>query len=252
MKHINTLIIGASAAGLGLADRLGEDCMVIDRGWSAGQEFCDAMRNDPVPMTRELSPYAADFRGELLRREILTADGRLHVLALGGVMSARYLDTGCSLLLGASVTKIEQTDDGFKVGIFEVQNGRRTVMAHRIIDTTVHPFMNCTRVFSLMLCGNASLAEGKMDGAVLVRGRFEDEFTARFHVPRDSDIPAAEKIADTWLHAHPECKAASISLKFAHIFAAPIDIVRHGVRHLVSDSFEDVIAAVNGGAECRL
>ena len=248
MKTVDTLLIGASAVALGIAARLGEGCMVVDAGWSACREFADAMRADRVDMTAELTPYAASVRDELLARNILSEDGRLHVLALGGVIAKRFLETGCHLLLGTSVLGVKPSDGGYDVTLFESQRGRLTIHAARVIDTTPNNRMDYRQVFSVMLAGNADLVESD----TLVRGLFADEFIARFELPIGCDLPTAQAFADAWLLSHPECKAASVSLEFAKIFDAPLDEMFGGVRYFVSDSFHDVIAAIDGGARCLL
>lgn len=248
MKTTNTLIIGASAAALGMAARLGGDCLVIERGWSACREFADAMRADRVDMAAALTPYAASVRDELLARNILSEDGRLHVLALGGVIAKRFLETGCGLLLGTSVLGVKPADGGFDVTVFEGQTGRSTIRAAHVIDTTVNSRMDYRQYFSVMLAGNPDLAESEE----MLRGLFPDEFIARFELPAMCDLPTAQAFADAWLMSHRECKAASVSLEFARIFDAPLDETVGGVRYFVSDSFHDVIAAIDGGARCQL
>lgn len=248
MKEFDTIIIGTTAAALGIAARLGGDCLVIDRGWSACREFGDAMRADPVDMSRTLSPFTASVREELLRRRILSEDGRLHVLALGGVFAARFLQTGCTLLLGAHLEAVRPAEDGFAAELFEVQDGRRTVFAKHIIDTTVHEWMECRKMFAVMLANDAALTPSEN----LLHGYFDDEFILRFEVPAACDFPAAQALADGWFMSHPECTAASIALEFGHLFDAPLDtMLGDGVRYLPSASFPDVLAALEGGAACH-
>ena len=143
---IDTLILGATVTGCAAAMRLGERSLVVCEETSAGAEFADAMRADSFA-ERACLPMTADFRDELTKRGILE-DGRLHILALGGVLAKRYLASGCRLLLGVRVMRIRRENDGFLAELFHPQSGFMTVHAAHVIDTRVHAFMNCRKYLS--------------------------------------------------------------------------------------------------------
>ncbi len=249
MKEINTLIIGASAFACGLASRLGADCLVVERGFSAGAEFADAMSATPIDLTREYSDETKSLVEELKSRNILSEDGRLHILALAGVLAGRFLQYGARMLHGASVISVEPISRGRLATVFTPEEGYTQIIAKQVIDTRVRDFMDATKIFSVMLAGGRpELAEAEPK---LLHGRFDDEYILRFSVARDASLPECEELADAWLKSHKSelngAKAASISLEFGWEFPAPLDETRAKVRHIPSASYADVISAFEGG-----
>ena len=246
---IDTLILGATVTGCAAAMRLGERSLVVCEETSAGAEFADAMRADPCT-EHTLFPMTADFRDELTKRGILEG-GRLHILALGGVLAKRYLASGCRLLLDVRVTCVRREDDGFLAEFFHPQSGFMTVHAAHVIDTRVHAFMDCRKYLSVLLAGNAALGTCPDDDAMLLCGKFADEFVLSLPMPREIGLPDAMERANAWLSEHRAwlggAKAASMSLRFTYRFDAPLDVTRDGVRYVPSASFGDVLAAFEGG-----
>ncbi|MBQ8508708.1 MAG: hypothetical protein IJ493_02260 [Clostridia bacterium] len=250
MKHYHTILIGATALAYPIAVRLGGDCLTVEPGFSAGAEFSDAMRAEPVD-TRALPPIAAALAAELKGRGILSEDGRLHILAVGGVLCGCWAKCGGTLLMGARATEIVQTGDGFAVTVFHPQTGFTTYSAARVIDTTVRDFMDYQPTFGLLLARDEWLTPFDDGDVYLQRGLFADEFVLRFRVPRGATIPEAQAIADRWLETHRErlgsAQAAGIALYMGQEFRLPVDMVRDGVRYLTSASHPDLMSAVKGG-----
>lgn len=258
MKLINTIILGATSLAYPIAAKLGRDCLVVERGISAGAEFADAMDAAPVDMGRGLTSYAGSLREEFTRRNILSEEGNLHILAVGGVLAARYLDTGCGLLLNSAVVSVMKVSDGLLATLFTPEDGYTQYLAERVIDTRVADFMDCRKTFGVLLALDDKLEtfvdriESVVDRSVyLQKGRFADEFVLRFRVDRDATIPDAQKLADKWLCENisrlGKSKAAGIALEFGWEFERPVDIMRDGVRYVPSAAYPDVISAVESG-----
>ncbi|MCI8388266.1 MAG: hypothetical protein HFE63_07380 [Clostridiales bacterium] len=250
MKRINTIIIGATALACPLAASLGGECIVVERGFAAGAEFSSAMDASRLK-TQELSKYSADILAELKERRIADDSGNVHILAVGGVLASRYLDSGCKLLLGASVMSVESTSDGLLTTIFTPEEGYTQYLAANVIDTNVHDFMGYTKTFGVLLALDSSLAEFNDGEVFMQKGRFDDEYILRFRVARDTTIPEAEKLADEWMAANKAklgtSKAAGIALEFGYEFESTIDIMRGGVRYIPSAAYGDVMSAIEGG-----
>jgi hypothetical protein len=78
-KKFGTVIIGATFSAIGLAMKLGEECLVVEPGPVPGHDFVECLNpgtNWGAPLRTE---RARRFRDELLRRNALTADGRVHL-----------------------------------------------------------------------------------------------------------------------------------------------------------------------------
>ena len=254
MKKIKTLIIGTTALACGMASVLGADCIVVSRDSSAGAEFVDAMNAERVDESR-LGAAGKSLADELRSRGALNDSGETHILALSGVFAKRFLESGCGLLLGASVISIGRTSDGFSATVFTPTDGYMEILAASVVDTTVRPFMDCRKTFGVMLAGETELP-CEIDGVKLQKGFFPDEFILRFEVERNAAIPDAEKSADEWLKAHlgnlGKARAASIALFFGWEFDSPLDFTKDGVRYIPSASYSDAVSAYDGGASVCL
>ena len=125
MKQIDTLIIGATALAYPLAARLGGAALVVESGFSVGAEFSEAMIAERVKNAGTHTGLAGEICAELEKRGVLLPDGRIHILAVGGALAGKYLETGAEILLGTAVTDISRVQDGFIATLF----GQRTDMS---------------------------------------------------------------------------------------------------------------------------
>lgn len=251
MKQIDTIIIGATALALPLAYKLGESCLVVESSFSAGTEFVDAIAASVENTSTSRNGIAGELRDELLQKNIMSSDGRLHILALGGLLAGRYLETGCHLLLGSVLVSATQISGGFIVELFCPECGYLQYTAKRIIDTRVHDFMDCQKSFGLLLCGDNTLTEYDDGSAYLRQGRFDDEYILRLRIRRDASIPEAQTAADRYIAENRShlgsAKVAGIALVFGYEFAAPLEITRDDVRYIPSASYPDLLSAIEGG-----
>lgn len=252
----DTLIVGATAVGLALADRLKQHCVVVGNGYSAAAEFADAMATAPIDMTHDFTGLAGEIKAELCERAILSEDGRIHPLAVAGVMARRYLLTGCMLLCGAVLTSVEKTDGGYHCTVFTPEEGYRVYECRRVIDTLVHGFMDCEKTLAVLLQGDGTLTEFTEEKLSLTRGRFADEFVLRFTVGRDDDMPTVQKQVHSWLLQNRarigQATVATNALEFGYRFVSPVETERDGVCYLPSASYDNVLAAIEGGEKVCL
>lgn len=255
MKQIDTLIIGATTLAYPLAARLGGSALVVESGFSVGAEFSEAMMAERAKKT-EKSGLAGEFCTELENRGILLPDGRLHILAVGGLLAGKYLETGAGILLGTAVTDISRVQDGFIATLFGAERGYEQVFAKRVVDTRVRDFMDCRKVFGLMLAGEKDIDVWSDDKSFVEHGVFDDEYILHLYVDRNSTIPDCEKYADEWLKANRSrignARVAGITLVFSYRFAEPVREERAGIIYVPSASYPDVISAVRGGEELCL
>jgi len=252
----DTLIVGATALSLALADRLKQNCVVIGNGYSAAAEFADAMAVTPINVTHNFVGLAGEIKKELCERAILSEDGRIHPLAVAGVMARRYLLTGCTFLCGAMLTAVEKTNSGYHCTVFTPEEGYRIYNCRRVIDTLVHDFMDCEKTLAVLLQGDDTLTEFTEDRLSLTRGRFADEFVLRFTVRRDEDMPTVQKKVHTWLIQNRarigQATVATNALEFGYRFACPVETEKDGIRYLPSASYDNVLSAVEGGEKVCL
>ena len=255
LKQIDTLIIGATALAYPLAARLGGAALVVESGFSVGAEFSEAMIAERVK-NAEHTGLAGEICAELEKRGILLPDGRIHILAVGGALAGKYLETGAEILLGTAVTDISRVQDGFIATLFGAENGYEQIAAKRVVDTRTREFMDCRKVFGLMLAGEKDMNVWSDDKSFVEHGVFDDEYILHLYVDRDSTIPDCEKYADEWLKTNRSrignARVAGITLVFGYRFAEPVREERDGIIYVPSASYPDVISAVRGGEELCL
>ncbi len=250
MKKTKTLILGATAFACGLSGVL-TDFIVASEDTSPGGEFADAMVNHPVDV-KSLGAAGKGIADELVSRGCLDDSGRIHILALSGVFAKRFYDSGREILFSTFPVSIERTSDGFLTTLFSSVDGYIQVLSERVIDTRADDsdLHGAKKTFGLMLSG--SVDPGKISGAKVTRGYFDDEYVLRFEVPAEFSVPDAEKFADGWLRENHSslggAKAAAIALRFGYESASPIDYTKDGVRHIVSASYPDALTAFDRGA----
>lgn len=256
MKEIDTILVGATALALPIAHRLGGSCLVVDEGISAAPEFSDAMDAAAADLSDLRSEYVRSLADELSERNIMTSDGRLHILAAGGVFAKFYLDSGCTLLLNSAVTSVSPDGEGMLAAVFTPERGFEAYHARRVIDTRVRSFMDCRKTYGLLLAGEDSLGLFDDGGVYLQKGLFPDEYVLRFRVDGRASIPDAQRIADDWLCANltrlGRAKLAGTALAFGYEFDRPVDIVRGGIRYIPSAAYGDILSAAKGGASVCL
>ena len=255
LKQIDTLIIGATALAYPLAARLGGAALVVESGFSVGAEFSEAMMAERVGNT-DSTGLAGELCTELRERGLLLPDGRIHILAVGGLLAAKYLETGAHIRLGTAVTGISQVQDGFIATLFGAENGYEQIAAGRIIDTRVRSFMDCRKVFGVMLAGEKDIVQWSDNESFIEHGVFDDEYILHLYADRNATIPDCEKYADEWLKANRsrigKARAAGIALEFGYRFAEPVREERDRIIYVPSASYPDVISAVRGGEELCL
>lgn len=250
MIRTKILIVGTTALACGLAGRLGADCTVIDRGWSAGGEFADAMVAELVDLTGNRLPLTEALIDELWERGALNRTGNVHIPAFAGAFAKRFRASGCRLLLGTRVTGTERREDGFHVTVFLPREGYSEIVAEQIVNTEPQAFMEYWKTFSLMLTDGEP---EPMAGAspCVRRGRFADEFLLTFDVSWDCTVPGAQKLADAWLGENRSCLRSAVvagtALAFGYRFDAVTDTVRDGIRYVPSASYPDAVSAFEGG-----
>lgn len=251
MKHIETLILGASAAAFPLAAKFKERCLVADNGITPGSEFADTFIYTPFDVSRPLPTLAAEVRDELVARGLMNESGAFHIPPVGGVLCGRFLETGCKLLAETSVASVAHEDGAFLVTLFNAKDGYTVYRAENVIDTRTRSFMPCRTTFAVLLAGDTHAPSINNDGVRVQHGLFEDEYAVHFDVPFDASVPECQKQAYAFLLSHRadlgKLRVAGIAMRKAHFFDEPYDKTRGGIRYLASESFPTLLDAIAGG-----
>lgn len=110
----DVIVLGATFAAAGIAQKLGEHCLVIERRAQAGCEFFGALRN-------------------------LGEEAELH---------SRF--DHCGLLFCTGLVAVEKTPEGFSCVTHGV-DGFRTYEAKQVIDTRCSAEMCCSKTYNLLI-----------------------------------------------------------------------------------------------------
>ncbi|MFD0961730.1 hypothetical protein [Paenibacillus chungangensis] len=143
LAELNTLIVGATFAGIGLACELQRSepaghFLFIDREITVGHEFAYAFKhgfdwNDTVIEHES----AAEVRSAFISRNILSEEGRVHLPGMTPVLYRLLRDRGLPIRFMTDVVDIRQNNEqsGYIVTLFD-GSGLRELAVKEIIDTT--------------------------------------------------------------------------------------------------------------------
>jgi len=268
---IETLIVGATFAGIGCA--LGErtGALIVDREITVGHEFLYAYKHGESWSDEGGGP-ASPFRMRLLERGLLTEEGRAH---LGGVIPALYRlvkEEKLPVRFLTELVGVEPLDGeagGYTVTLFD-PSGLRELRVRRIADTTsaclskpgFAPAAESPKRINALLhapaVGEAAGALGAWpddgaDGYRVERGRFDSEAYLSVPLsPQDDWARARAKLHAFWA-SRPEAlrgwTLAAVADQFDVTPArGPIEIGRSWV-WLPSAAFPHPLAALNAAAE---
>ena len=214
MQHYDNVVLGATMAGIGLAETLEENLIVVECLAVPGGEFISAFEPGYDREAEPGSDAACELLEELRRREIMTDCG-LHLPAIAPVLCNRIYERKNQFLFWTEIIDVARRDSG-QGYIVTLANasGISRITAGRIIDTNAQgppvsdPPADAPEVTKRYL--NALLhytGEENPPPAVsetLVPGRFDAEAYWRMETDLDADWPSARrKLADAW-QLHPD------------------------------------------------
>lgn len=101
------------------------------------------------------------------------------------------------------MTDISRVQDGFIATLFGAENGYEQIAAKRVIDTRTREFMDCRKVFGLMLAGEKDVNVWSDDKSFVEHGVFDDEYILHLYVDRVHD-PGLREIRGRMAEDQPE------------------------------------------------
>lgn len=201
-ETVSVLVIGATLAGLGLASAGKERTLVVERTSGPGREYIGCFHPGERLEEPTGSEAAAALREELVRRNLLSDENRLHLGALAPVLFNRIRQDGLRVRFLTEVIRIERETDtnGYTVTLFDA-SGFRQIRVLSIVDTTslrlsspdVRPDIRGKKI-NAMLHNTDPLASVPVvdDGhAEVVQGRFPGEVILKLRLDPGDDWPAA-------------------------------------------------------------
>ncbi len=260
LMEYDTVIIGATAAGLGAAFAKKGKTLMIDKHPHVACEYVQSFYYGTNWNAHPLTPEAAHLRDELFARGILSDDGRVHLPAVLPMLYHQLKESGIDLLLMTNVTNIERTAEGYALELFCVK-GYLRILARTVIDTANCPFLyesapQNIRVKSL----NAILYGGKQppvwegEAARIVPGKLEGEYVLRFFVSPDETISGARKKLHQLWKSRPAALLDWTIAATADYFAYQADVLDRETSPNYIDlnprGYDNVLDAFDAGARC--
>ncbi len=133
---IEVLVIGATFAGIGLAQRLGAQGLLVERTTLVGHEFINSYSPGHTWSRTPQLPLTEQLREQWLDRNLLTEKGGVHLGGMAPTVHKLLLDSRQSIRLMTEIVEVKpRPDHGYGVTLFDA-SGIRLIQANRIIDTT--------------------------------------------------------------------------------------------------------------------
>jgi hypothetical protein len=213
--HYPVLVYGATFAGIGMAAAAAGQALLVERSALVGHDFI-ASYNPGTGYDSPLATSAAEeLRTELLARNLLTSEGRVHLPAMSPVLFNRMKQNRLPVRMLTELVSVSRTAEGFEVTLFSA-SGLEKVHVNRIIDTTAtcrskpgHPIAYTSKSINAYLhCpeGAANPIPAADDQACYVEGLFPGELILKLKLePGDDWTTARSKLHSYWKQRHVNC-----------------------------------------------
>lgn len=272
--ELDTLIVGATFTGLGIACyrrqiNPNRQTLIVERGITVGHEFIYAYKHGSKWMETNIRNEAtAALKKELLRRNVLSAEGRAHLPGITPVLYQMVRDQELPIQFMTEIVSVEagKGRNGFKVTIFD-GSGFRELTVGKIVDTTsdyrTHPHFQAVGkkgINALLHSKNADkrLPEGQVMSLTnrdffLQQGRFESEaFLSLPLLENEGWVEGRRKIHEFWVNRPMELQGwslASVADQLDHdSVQGPHEIEPHW-HLLTSSAYANPFASMEEGME---
>ena len=266
MRCFKTLIIGATALGIGKACALNDpDTLLTDSGIICAHEFTACYKAGRINTETALSAPSEKLLSKM-RECNLVEDGNISIPSVSGILAEMLLNSGTRVMFMTEVTHIEKTENGFNVTLFS-SDGFETVFTEKILDTiamgTLHSLgenLPYTTEYTAAVTKTENIrvnSEGEYCGATLKRCRFEGEYIFSIPVSGDDIVEARKKLHGIWQKCVekylPEFELDMTAHEFR--YSLPPEYgggytaeVEQGFVFSPSCAYNDVLSAFEGGA----
>ncbi|MCU6792123.1 hypothetical protein OB236_08290 [Paenibacillus sp. WQ 127069] len=135
-EHVETLIVGATFAGIGVGACLGENGLIVERTMLPGHEFINSYQPGKGWNIERQQPLAEQLQQQWRSKGLLTKDGKVHLGGIAPTVHKLLLDSKQPIRLMNEIVEVcPDKSGGWRVTVFDA-SGIRTLTAGRIIDTT--------------------------------------------------------------------------------------------------------------------
>lgn len=130
-----TLLLGATFYGISKLMKSPNDCILIERTSLIGSEFVDSFHRLDAKKTDVNSAFGRRFKEDLQSQGIMNCEGTIYPAPALYLFCGLLQEVPYNILFNTEITKIEKTETGYSIIIFNC-DGFSTIYAKEIIDTT--------------------------------------------------------------------------------------------------------------------
>jgi hypothetical protein len=213
--QIPVFIYGASVLALGIASKLKDKAIVIERTGFAGREYVDCYNPGEILSEKKYSKETEALKEELVRRDLLN-DNKMHIQGVAPVLFNRIKEKNLNYLFMTVVTEIKPIQGGYEVTVYN-NSGFTKFHAEVVIDTTslceTRPSekidIKWKSINATLSPTNKNFIFPMSDNPLvrLVQGRFDDEVYLKYQLHNDDDwISSREKFHKYWVTREGDLK----------------------------------------------
>lgn len=237
----DVIVLGATFLGAGIAEAVGDRCLVIERRPQAGYEFINSLK---FGHNYEKSLKTATAKSLLQNFEQNGAfnGDRICLFECAPHFYSRLLNK--NILLNTEIITIEQSNDTFTVTTHGV-SGYRVHQAKTVIDTRSLPEMTTDKYLNFIV--NTDNNSTLPDGLTTENFGYECDTVIKCKVDLCDDFKTARKKVFDIATTLKGFKVVMVADEFEYVFKTIETAKSKGIKSLPSQSFENPLLAFDAG-----
>ncbi len=231
------IILGATFAAAGIAQKYKKNCLILESTMQAGGEFFGALHFgsdfDKKPKNDESKPLWEKFRGGSvygLEREIYPYFNEVDIL------------------FGIQLVSVQKGEKGF-VCLAHGVEGFCTFEAKKVIDTRASEEISISKTFNLLI---ESREDPLFEGTDSYKVGFENHYVVRLPIPLSCGYAEAREKARSLIRKFSNAqKLILLAFFFDYQIKEEYPKTNDGILYLPSKAFENPLLAFDAGLEAE-
>lgn len=209
---VPVFIYGATLAGIGLSSAIGERSFLAEPSAMIGREFIASFHPGQNWENEPASAAAQQLRDELLRRNLLSSEGKVHLPPIAPVLFNRVRTESLNVRMMTRIVEVETTASKHLITLHNA-SGLQQITAGCIVDTTstcasapfYNPRVSQRKINAMLHCPQsempAEMPQVADENVEIVSGLFPGELILKFGLePNDDWIAARHKLHRYWMN----------------------------------------------------
>ena len=237
----DVIVLGATFLGAGIAEAVGDRCLVIERRPQAGYEFINSLKFG-CDYEKPLKSSAAKSLLQNFEQNGAFNGDRICLFECAPHFYSRLLNK--NILLNTEIITVEQNGDVFTVTTHGV-SGYRIHQAKTVIDTRPSPQLTTAKYLNFIVNtdNNATLP----DGLTVEKFGYECDTVIKCKVDLNDDFLVARKKVFDVATTLKGFKVAMVADEFEYVFKTIDNKKVNGIIALPSQSFANPLLAFDEG-----